>query len=199
VNVGDPEEAVARLADVITLTAGRRAVDPETRVHLDHLTPPPTETASGRARFRLATSDARLYPPPAARPAVAAWHLADAAKGRRLLATDIANDRRVAALLSWHFESGGRGRHSRPHLITSAATWNGATGELVGDYLVALWFLFCAAAAIDLRTVRRGEVGLVRDSAIELDDAQLRKLGLTPGRRGGGYPGDYWVFPLKLR
>jgi hypothetical protein len=198
VNVGDPEEAVARLADVITLTAGRRAGDPETRVHLDHLTPPPTETASGRARFRLATSDARLYPAPAGRAAVAAWHSADGAKGRRLLATDIANDHQAAALLSWHPQRAGRGR-TRPHLVTSAAIWSGATGELRADYLVALWLLFCAAAAIDRRTVRRGEVGLVGDNAIELDDAQLRKLGLTPGRRGGGYPGDYWVFPLKLR
>jgi hypothetical protein len=199
VNLGDPEELVARIADALAVTPGRRAGDPETRIQLDHLIPPPTELGSGAARFRLATTAARLYPPPAGRPAVAAWHSADGAKGRRLLATDIANDRQAAALLSWHFEAAGRGRRRRPHLITSAAIWNGAAGELRGDYIVALWLLFCAAAAIDRRTVRRGEVGLVRDSAVELDAAALRKLGLTPGGRGGGYAGDYWVFALKLR
>ena len=83
--------------------------------------------------------------------------------------------------------------------MTSAAIRSGATGELRADYLVALWLLFCAAAAIDRRTVRRGEVGLVRDNAVELDAAELRKLGLTPGRRGVGYAGDYWIFSLKLR
>jgi hypothetical protein len=59
---------------------------------------------------------------------------------------------------------------------------------------VALWLLFCVAAAIDRLTVRRGEVGLVRDNAVELDAEQLPRLGLTPGRQRSGYAGDYWVF-----
>jgi hypothetical protein len=198
VSVGDARELVDRLSEVVTVTGGRRAGDPETRIHLDHLIPSPTELRSGPARFRLASSHARLYPAPAGRAAVAAWHSADGAKGRRLLATDIANEHQAAALLSWHFERPGRGP-TRPHLVTSAAIWSGATGELRGDYLVALWLLFCVAAAIDRRTVRRGEVGLVRDNAVELDAAELRTFGLTPGRRGVGYAGDYWIFSLKLR
>ena len=187
-NLGDPEELVSRIADVMRVTPGRRAGDPETRIHLDHLIPPPTKLGSGAARFRLATTDARLYPPPAARPAVAAWHSADGAKGRRLLATDIANEHQAAAILSWHFEPAGKGRHARPHLVTSAAIWSGATGQLRSDYVVALWLLLCAAAAIDRRTVRRGEVGLVRDSAIELDASALCKLGLTPGGAAADTP-----------
>jgi hypothetical protein len=34
----------------------------------------------------------------------------------------------------------------------------------------------------------------VRDNAVELDAEELRELGLTSGRRRGGYPGDFWVF-----
>jgi hypothetical protein len=182
---------------VIAVTGGRRAGDPETRVHLDHLIPSPAAFVSGPARWRLASSNARLYPAPVGRDALTAWHSADGVKGRRLLATDVANDHQVAALLSWHFDPSGRGRIARPHLVTSAAIWNGATGELRNDYLIALWLFFCTVAAIDQRTVRRGEVGLVRDNAIELDVNELRELGLTPGRRRGGYAGDYWVFSLR--
>jgi hypothetical protein len=54
---------------------------------------------------------------------------ADSLRGRRLLATDLANDHQIVALLSWHFESSGRGRSGRPHL-TSAAVWNGAGAAL---------------------------------------------------------------------
>jgi hypothetical protein len=199
VSTGDVGALVDRLAAVITVTGGRRAGDPETRIHLDHLVPSPDALRSGPARWRLASTNARLYPPPAGRDALAAWHSADGVKGRRLLATDLANDHQVAALLSWHFESSGRGRSGRPHLVTSAAVWNGATGELRDDYLIALWLLLCAVCAIDQRTVRRGAVGLVRDNAVELDAEDLRELGLTSGRRRGGYPGDFWVFARSLR
>jgi hypothetical protein len=194
VSIGRASGLIERLAAVITVTGGRRAGDPETRVQLDHLTPAPDALGSGRARWRLVSSQRRLYPPPVGREAVRTWHSADGVKGRRLLATDIANEYQVAALLSWHFEPSGQGHGARPHLVTSAAIWHGATGELRDDYLVALWLLFCAAAAIDRLTVRRREVGLVRDNAVELDAEQLRRLGLTPGRQRGGYPGDYWVF-----
>lgn len=118
-------------------------------------------SAPGPARWRLASSQRRLYPPPAGREALAAWHSADGGKGRRLLATDLANESRVAALLSWHFEPSA----GRPHLVTSAAIATGATGDLRSEYLVGLWLLFCVTAAIDRLTVNRGAVGLVRDGA----------------------------------
>jgi hypothetical protein len=190
VSLGSATELVDRLAGVITVTGGRRGGDPETRIQLDHLMPSPHGPDARPARWRLASSQRRLYPPPAARSVLAAWHSADAAKGRRLLASDLANHNRVAALLSWHFESSS----GRPHLVTSAAIATGATGDLRSEYLVALWLLFCATGAIDRLTVNRGEIGLVRDSAIELDDDEIRAFGLTPGRKRGGYAGDYWVF-----
>jgi hypothetical protein len=194
VSFGDAGEIVDRLVEVIAVTGGRRAGDPETRVHVDHLIPSPSELESGSARWRLASGNARLYPAPVGRDALAAWHSADGVKGRRLATTDLANDDQVAALLSWHFEPARGGQRARPHLVTSAAIWKGATGELRGTYRVALWLLFCTAAAIDRLTLGRGEIGLVRDNAIELDADELRLLGLIPGRRRGGYAGDYWVF-----
>jgi hypothetical protein len=199
VSVADLRAVVERLAEVITVVGGRRAGDPETRVHLDHLIPSPSALQSGPARWRLASSNARLYPPPVARGALAVWHSADGVKGRRLLATDVANNHQVAAILSWHFEPAGRGRGARPHLVTSSAIREGAGGRLREDYLLALWLLFCTAGAIDLLTVRRDEVGLVRDNAIHLSLTELGQLGLAPGRRRAGYAGDYWVFPLSLR
>jgi hypothetical protein len=189
---GGTTQVVDRLAAAITVTGGRRGGDAETRIHLDHLIPPPGAAASERARWRLTSSQSRLYPPPAGRAALAAWHAADGPKGRRLLASDLANDNRVAALLSWHFEAPA----GRPHLVTSAAIVTRASGDLASEYMIALWLLFCVAAAIDRLTVNRGEVGLVRDSAIELDDGQLRDFGLTPGRKRGGYKGDYWIFAV---
>lgn len=194
-SVGPASELVDRLAGAIRVTGGRRGGDPETRIQLDHLMPSPDGHGAGPARWRLASSQRRLYPSPAGRAALAAWHSADGAKGRRLLASDLANDNRVAALLSWHFESSS----GRPHLVTSAAIASGGTGDLGSEYLIALWLLLCVAAAIDRLTVHRGEVGLVRDSAIELDVEQLRAFGLTPGRRRGGYSGDYWVFAARPR
>lgn len=63
------------------MTGGRRGGDPETRVQLDHLIPSPDAFGSGPARWRLASSRRRLYPPPAGRDALAAWHSADGATG----------------------------------------------------------------------------------------------------------------------
>ena len=48
---------------------------------LDHLIPSPDAFGSGPARWRLASSRRRLYPPPAGRDALAAWHSADGATG----------------------------------------------------------------------------------------------------------------------
>jgi hypothetical protein len=103
VSLGPSTAIVDRLVEAITVSGGRRAGDPETRVHLDHLMPSPSGPAiAGPARWRLSTSQARFYPAPVGREALRAWHAADAPKGRRLLATDLANDHRVAAMLSWH-------------------------------------------------------------------------------------------------
>jgi hypothetical protein len=181
---------VERLAAVITVTGGRRAGDPETRVQLDHLIPSPGALGSGPARWRLVSSSARLYPPPVSREPLRAWRAADGIKGRRLLAADLATEGRVAALLSWHFEPRGR----RPHLVTSAAVRAGVSDQVRSDYLVALWLLLCAASAIDKLTINRGEIGVVVDNAIELDRSELARLGLVRSSARGGYAGDYFVF-----
>lgn len=52
----------------------------------------------------------------------------------------------------------------------------------------------CVAAAIDRRTIARGRVGLVRDSAIDVDIDVLKVLGFRRGRKSDGYEGDYYVF-----
>lgn len=119
------------------------------------------------------------------------WHSAEGAKGRRLLAGDLANDNRVAAVLAWHFEPDTSGR---PHLVTAAAVRDGAERTLEAEYLVALWLLVCVAVAIDRRTIARGRVGLVRDSAIGVDLDTLKLLGFQRGRKADGYDGDYYVF-----
>lgn len=119
------------------------------------------------------------------------WHGADGAKGRRLLASDLANDNRVAAMLAWHFEPDTSGR---PHLVTAAAVRDGVERTIEAEYLAALWLLVCVAAAIDRRTIARGRVGLVRDSAIGLDLDTLKLLGFRRGRKTDGYSGDYYVF-----
>jgi hypothetical protein len=120
-----------------------------------------------------------------------AWHGADGAKGRRLVAADLANDNRVAELLAWHFEPDASGR---PHLVTSAAVRANVEVAVEAEYFVALWLLVCVAAAIDRRTIQRGRVGLVRDSAIDVDLADLKLLGFRRGRKADGYDGDYYVF-----
>ncbi len=171
---------------------GRRSGDAETRLSLDHRLPAPGgDDPSPQARWRLATSGARLYPPPVAREPMSAWHSADGAKGRRLLAGDLANDHRVAAVLAWHFEPDTSGR---PHLITAAAAREGVDRLIEAEYAVALWLLVCVAAAIDRRTIARGRVGLVRDSAINVDLDVLKLLGFRRGRRADGYDGGYYVF-----
>lgn len=119
------------------------------------------------------------------------WHSADGVKGRRLLAGDLANDNRVAAVLAWHFEPDASGR---PHLVTAAAIRDRVDPAVEAEYLVALWLLICVAAAIDRRTIQRGRVGLVRDSAIAVDLADLELLGFRRGRKADGYDGDYFVF-----
>jgi hypothetical protein len=188
----DRGDLIARLAAALVVDEGRRSGDPETRVSLDHRLPDPAaDDLSPRARWRLATSTSRLYPPPVAREPVSVWHSADGAKGRRLLAGDLANDNRVAAVLAWHFESDTSGR---PHLVTAAALRAGVERAVEAEYVVALWLLVCVAAAIDRRTIDRGRVGLVRDSAIAVELDTLELLGFRRGRKADGYAGDYYVF-----
>jgi hypothetical protein len=195
VSHGSATELVDRLAGAITVTGGRRSGDPETRIQLDHLMPSPDELGSGPAHWRLMTSQQRLYPPPVSREPLRAWHAADGVKGRRLLAVDLSAQGRVAALLSWHFESRGR----RPHLVTSAAIRSGVTDRVRVDYLVALWLLLCAALAVDRLTIQRGQIGLVRNNAIELDPTELATLGLIRTSSRRGYRGDYFVFDVSSR
>jgi hypothetical protein len=185
-------DLISRLAKVLVVDEGRRRGDPETRVSLDHRLPDPgPHDPSPRARWRLATSGARLYPPPVGREVMSVWHGADAPKGRRLLAGDLANDNRVAAVLAWHFEPDTSGR---PHLVTAAAGRDGVERAVEAEYVVALCLLVCVAVAIDRRTIARGRVGLVRDSAIGVDLDTLKLLGFRRGRKADGYDGDYYVF-----
>jgi hypothetical protein len=90
-------------------------------------------------------------------------------EGSRLLASDIRNDNRVAAILAWHFEPGGSGGSQRPHLIIAAAIRKDVEDQaLRAEYLIALWLLICVVVAIDRRTIKAGRVGLVLDGAIVL-------------------------------
>lgn len=185
-------DLVALFAAALVLSEGRRAGDPETRVTFDRLLPNTGQAGSGspRARWRLRTAATRLHGARVARDALAEWHRADAAKGRRLIAADLANSNRVAAILSWHFEPDDSGR---PHLVTSAACRHDVGDDLYAEYLVALWLLLCVAAAIDRRTIDCGRIGVVQDNAIDLSAEQLQLMGFRRGPAGDGYRGDYFV------
>ncbi len=123
-----------------------------------------------------------------------AWHMAEGRKGRRLLASDLRNDNRVAAILAWHFEPGGPGGSHRPHLIIAAAIRKDVEDHaLSAEYLVALWLLICVVVAIDRRTINAGRVGLVLDGAITLPATTLIELGFKRGRKRAGYRGEYYT------
>jgi hypothetical protein len=188
------DDLIRRFERALTVHHGRRAGEPETRVELDHLLPDPSAGSAAPARWRLATSAGRLYPPPAPTEAMKAWHMAEGRKGRRLLAGDLHNDNRVAALLAWHFESSGSGGSQRPHLIIAAAIRKDVDDQaLRAEYVVALWLLICVVVAIDRRTIKAGRVGLVLDGAIALSSATLIDLGFKRGRKHAGYRGDYYT------
>lgn len=125
-----------------------------------------------------------------------AWHTADGHKGRRLIASDLRNDNRVAALLAWHFEPQPKQGGQRPHLITALAVRDDvADTALRAEYLVALWLLTCVMAAIDRKTIEAGRVGLVLDGGIALGSRELADLGFKRGRKSDGYRGDYYTLP----
>lgn len=186
------DDLIRRLERALRVHHGRRDGEPETRIELDHLLPPPGSGTNQTARWRLATSAARLYPPPVPSAPLKAWHTAEGHKGRRLLAGDLRQDNRVAAILAWHFQPQSRGAARRPHLITAAAVRKDADPVVRGEYLVALWLLVCVMVAIDRRTIQAGRVGLVLDGRIGLSLGELARFGFKPGRKREGYRGDYY-------
>jgi hypothetical protein len=183
-------DLVRRFEGALQVESGRRAGDPETAVTIDHLLPDPAKRGD-RARWRLATARSRLARFSVGADALAEWHRADARKRRRLIASDLRNQNRAAAILSWHYEP-RRGRDQRPHLITSLAVRHDVGPELRAEYMVVLWLLTCVALAIDRKTIRRGRIGVVLDNAIELDAAQLAAFGFKRGPKRGGYRGEYY-------
>lgn len=190
------DDLIGRLERALTVHRGRRGGERETRVELDHLLPPPGGASNVPARWRLATTAARLYPPPVSSDPLKAWHMAEGQKGRRLLAGDLREDNRVAAILAWHFEPGSSGGLQRPHLITAAAVRKDVDDPAVrAEYLVALWMLVCVMAAIDRRTVQAGRVGLVLDGGIGVSAQELATFGFKRGRKREGYRGDYYTLP----
>jgi len=201
---------IDELADCLTISEAHWDGDPQTVVHIDRLIPTlaaPEGTvengdddADRDARWRVRTAKPpNLYGFPAPRDALKEFHRADARKGRRLLVRDL-DAGHVAAVLSWHFEEGpaegiehkrSRSKRLRPHLVTSMAIRQNATRATQGEYMVMLWYLLLIVAAIDRRTVKRGRVGVVADSAIILTPDEMGALGLRkgPASKHGGYPG----------
>jgi hypothetical protein len=130
---------------------------------------------------------------PFSRETLAAFHGAEAEKGRRLTAVDLRNQNRVAALMAWHFEPRpAQGGSRRPLLVVALALAGDTQGTLRGEYLTACWLLCLIGLAIDRRTVAKGRIGVVLDAAIALSREELAALGFKRGRRRGGYSGDYF-------
>ena len=189
-------DLIDRLERALTVHRGRRDGELETRVELDHLLPSPTDRGKTPARWRLATTAARLYPPPVPTEPMKVWHMAEGQKGRRLLVGDLRADNRVAAILAWHFGQGSRSGERRPHLITAAAVRKDVEDHaLRAEYLVALRLLMLVVAAVDRRTIRAGRIGLVVDGGIGLGTSELADLGFARGRMREGYRGDYYTLP----
>jgi hypothetical protein len=206
----DRGELIDELAACITISGARWHGDEQTVVHINRLLPSLQSPADdlegdgehGKARWQLRTAKpSSLYGFAAAPKALEEFHRAEAKKGRRLLVRDL-DAGQIAAVLAWHFEEGpdeeaprSRSKRLRPHLVTSMAVRHDAAGGLRGEYTVMLWYLLLVVAAIDRRTVKRGRVGVLADSAIILTPDELRALGLRkgPSSRHGGYADrDYY-------
>lgn len=162
--------------------------------------PSPGAAEGSFARWRLYTARHRLIGVPSPEAARSAWHRADAAKGRRLIAADLRNANRAAAFLAWHFEDPdtkpprAKAGRRRPHLITSLCVRDDAGSRLRGEYMIAALLLTLVVAAIDTLTVAHGRIGLVEDSGIALTPDELDMLGFAPGvgeRNGGWADGGY--------
>jgi hypothetical protein len=189
------DDLIRRLESVLAVPRGRREGERETRVELDHRLPSPVAAGEPAARWRLASTASRLYPPPTESEPLKAWRTAEGQKGRRLVASDLRYDNRVAAILAWHFEPKPRSGARRPHLITAAAVRKDLEDtELRAEYLVALWLLVCVVAAIDRKTGQVGRIGLVLDGGIALTASELAAFGFQRGRMSDGYRGDYYTF-----
>jgi hypothetical protein len=177
--VPDRGELIKRLAAALVISDARRAGDPQTRVRLDHYMPS-TSNLGSAVRWRLYTPRHRLIGVPSPEGARSAWHRADAAKGRRLIAVDVRNSNRVAAFLSWHFEDPdvkpprAKAGRRRPHLITSVCVREDATGRLRGEYMTAALLLTLVVSAIDVVTVAHGRVGVIEDAGIVLTPGGAR-------------------------
>jgi hypothetical protein len=183
------EPLIDRLAGALVIDSSVRSGQRTTSVSLDHRLPNPSGQ-DDHARWRVATARRRLTRFDGGRAAIEQWHRADPSKGRRLVAGDLANHNRAAAILSWHFEP-RRGRHARPHLITSLGLRAATTG-LRADDLVAAWLLTCVALAIDRRITRHDRIGVVIDSAIDVAKGELVAWGFRKGSPRRGYRGAYY-------
>lgn len=133
-----------RLANAIAIEGGRRDGGTETRVRLDLRHPEVADSPhKSSERWRLRTARHRLARAPFSRETLAAFHRADARKGRRLTAVDLRSESRVAALMAWHFEaSSTQGGSQRPHLVVALGLAQDARGALRAEYLVACWLLW---------------------------------------------------------
>lgn len=191
---GQRNALVDRFAEALVVEGGRRGGSAETRVKVDLRHPELSDGERGRPeRWRLRTARHRLVRAPFSRDVLAAFHDAEAQKGRRLTAVDLRNQSRVAALMAWHFEPPPRqGGSRRPHLLTALSVAQDAEGPLRGEYLVACWLLCTIGLAIDRRTVEKGRIGVVLDAAIALEQAELAALGFKRGRQRDGYKGAYY-------
>jgi hypothetical protein len=181
-------DLIARIAAALVIEGGRRSGDPETRVGLDHRLPDPgRDDPSPRARWRLATSSARLYPPPVARKPLSVWHCADGAKSRRRLAGDLANDNRVRRCsrgTSSRTQAAGHIWSPRPPFArASIGRSRPSTSSRSG----------CSCASPRRSIAARSLAGASGLSAIDVDLATLKLLGFRRGRRADGYHGDYYV------
>lgn len=190
----DRETLLDRLSEGITVEEGRRAGDPETRVRIDLRLPDPATSSGARERWRIRTAHHRLARAPFGSDVLAAFHGAEAEKGRRLTVVDLVNENRVASLMGWHFEAPrSRGGSTRPHLVVALAIASDAEGDLRAEYVTSAWLLCLVGLAIDRCTVEKGQIGVVIDKAIDLSTDDLREFGFTRGPKKDGYKGDYWV------
>ncbi len=192
---GERSTLVDRFAEAVVVDGGRRDGSAETRVTIDLRHPELADDggSGGPERWRLRTARHRLARAPFSRDVLAAFHDAEAHKGRRLTAVDLRNQNRVAALMAWHFEPRPRqGGSRRPHLVIALSMAQDVEGPLRGEYLVACWLLCMIGLAIDRRTVEKGGIGVVLDAAIALKQVELADLGFRRGRRRDGYKGTYY-------
>ncbi len=192
--LGQRDSLLDDLATAVVVEGGRRDGSPATRITIDVRYPNVVHVHEGQPeRWRLRTARRRLERAPFSREVLAAFHGAEAEKGRRLTAVDLKNQNRVAALMAWHFEPRpAQGGSRRPHLVVALALAEDQQGTLRGEYLTACWLLCLIGLGIDRCTVAKGRIGVVLDAAIALPHEELAALGFKRGRRRNGYSGDYF-------